>query len=77
MKKVRTVGFWLIIGVNRGQGKRFCTVSAAAAVLTEANPAIPLYRYRRTIVLLLGNGEEGPRALAGLDRFKVKYAAYF
>ena len=77
MKNVRTDGFWLIIGVNRGYDGRFCTVSTVPAVSTDAHPAIALYRYQRTIVPFLGCGEVGPRTLAGLVGFDVEYAAYF
>ena len=54
-----------------------CTVSTVPAVLANANPAIAVYRYRRTIMSLLGRWKRGPRALATLDMFNVEYTAYF
>ena len=47
------------------------------AVSTDAKQAILVYGYQRTIVPFLGSGEEGPGAVARLDRFDVEYAAYF
>ena len=77
IKEVATVGFWLRMCVHRRSGGRFCMVLTVLAVLTDANQAIILSRYGRTILRLLGVRGEGHRVLVSSAIFNVKYAAYF
>ena len=77
IKKVRTDGFWSIIGIHRGYEGRFCTVLIVPAVSTNANPVIPLSRNRQTIRLVPRSGREGHRTLANGNIFYVEYTACF